>query len=121
MLKQLKEELLSLIIAFFVMFVVLKIAFFNEPFFSSLRVAFSFFYVYCLPGYALLFYWHENFSFIERFLAGTVMGIALVGIFSYYLGLLGWNVNNQHIVLPLLFIALGFALSFWKKKKAEEA
>lgn len=114
MLQKLKGEGLYLLIAVAAGIVLMKIAFYNESLMSVIRVVLSFFFVFVIPGYSIMLYWIDKLGFAERIIFGTVMGIAVIGASSYYLGLIGWNVNSQHIALPLMFIALGIALG-WKR------
>ncbi|HLC65146.1 MAG TPA: hypothetical protein VJI46_03425 [Candidatus Nanoarchaeia archaeon] len=116
MLKKLKQEGVYLLIAVIACIVLMKIAFYNESTVNVAGIVLSFFFVFVLPGFAILIYWHEKLDFLERIIAGTVLGIAVIGISSYYLGILGWNVNGQHVALPLLVIILALGLS-WKRLK----
>ncbi|MCH8004060.1 MAG: hypothetical protein IH934_05520 [Nanoarchaeota archaeon] len=64
-----------------------------------------------------MLYWKGTLGFIERFIIGVALSAALIGIFSYYLGLLGLNINYQVIVLPLILILFGVIINIRKTKE----
>ena len=54
-------------------------------------------------------------DFIERFVIGTALGLGIIGSASYYIGILGVNIQYQTILLPLVIIAIGIFINFKKK------
>lgn len=94
--------------------ILFKIAFFKEDLLVLLRTVLSLFWLFALPGYFMMLYWKEKLEFIERFIIGTALAAGIVGIFSYYLGLVGLNVKYHTVLLPLIIILLGFAAA-WKR------
>ena len=60
-----------------------------------------------------MLYW-QNLSFLERAVAGTAVGMAVSGISSYYLGLIGLNLRFHAVLLPLLVIGVMLAV-VWKQ------
>ena len=122
-----KKELQYIGILFLVALVMFKIVFFKENFIVLLRVVFSLFWLFVLPGYFLMLYWKERLEFIERIIIGLIVSAAIIGIFSYYigsvaiigtfsyyLGLLGLHIKFQTIVLPLVSIIAGSVFSMRK-------
>ncbi len=113
-LNKIKKELIYLLIVFIVAIIIFKVVFYNEGLFNVLKTIASLFWLFLLPGYSLMFYWEEKLDFLERFIIGIVLGIALVGIFSYHLGLIGLNIKLHTIVLPLIIIISGIIINFRK-------
>jgi uncharacterized membrane protein len=113
--KEVFDEMKSLGIMFIVVLIAFKIAFFKENFIILLRNVLSLFWLFALPGYFMLLYWKNKLDFLERFIIGTSLSAATIGIVSYYFGLLGLNINYHFVLIPLLLIILGFVFSLKKK------
>ena len=109
-----KKELLYLLIIFIIANVIFKIAFYKESLLILARNVISIFWLFVLPGYFITFYWRERLEFTERFVIGIVIAAGLIGIFSYYLGLAGFNIKYHVIVLPLAIIAAGLLMNMRK-------
>ena len=111
----LKKQLLNegkILSGLFVVFVIVfKIVFFKESFLVVLKMVLSLFWLFVLPGFAVMLYWSDKLDFLERFVIGTALGLGVVGVMSYYIGLIGVNVNYHHMIFPILIIGLmGFVL-----------
>jgi len=102
---------------FIIAIIIFKIAFFKESFIILIRNVLSLFWLFVLPGYFLMLYWKEKLEFTERFVIGIVLSAAIIGIFSYYLGLIGLNIKYHTIVLPLILILIGVIINFRKSKE----
>ena len=98
--------------------VLFKILFYRGNFLSILRTSVSFFWMFIVPGFSLIYCWHEKLEFIERFIAGVALSAALVGISSYYLGLIGLHIKYHGILLPIIFLVIAM-ITIWKKEKTE--
>ena len=109
-----KREFRYIGILFLLSVIIFKIAFFRENFFVLLRSVLSLFWLFVLPGYFVMLYWRENLEFIERFIAGIVLSAAVIGIFSYYIGLLGLNIRYHAVLLPLVLIFMGIIIDLRK-------
>jgi len=114
--EDIKKELLNLGILFFIVLVIFKIVFFKEQFFVLIKTVLSLFWLFVLPGYFAILYWKNKLDFIERLVMGIVLGISMVGITSYYLGLTGLHIKFHFIVLPPLIIVIGGFLYLRKNK-----
>jgi len=112
----LKKELKYIALIFLLLVITFKIIYFKEDFFIVLRVAFSLFWLFLLPGYFIMLYWAEKLDFAERIIVGSGLSAAIIGISSYYTGLMGPGIKHHVILLPLLVMALGFAAAIAKKK-----
>lgn len=100
------------------LFIVLfKIAFYNDSLMVILRSVFSIFWLFIIPGYFGMLYWHGKLDFIQRALIGSAVAAGLIGTISYYLGLAGLNLKYHAFILPPLVIVLGFLLANMKRKE----
>ena len=102
-----KRELRYIVFSFLLVLVVFKIAFFKENFIVLLRNVLSLFWLFVLPGYFIMLYWNEKLSFMGRFAVGIAIAAALIGISSYYLGLIGLNIKYHAVLLPLAIMSIG--------------
>ncbi len=118
LLDKIKKESGYIGILFVIALIVLKIVFFKEQFVMILTLAFVFFWVLILPGFSLAYYWHEKIDFLERLVIGFAISAGLVGILSYYLGLVGVHVKYHGVILPVVLLALA-AFYALKKNKSQ--
>lgn len=94
--------------AFYIVFgILMQYLFYNEEFLSTLRVVSSIFWLFILPGFVIMYHWHDKMDFTERLIMGTVLGLAIMGVFSYNFGLLGLNLTTSAIIFPIISLALG--------------
>lgn len=107
---KIKKELVYLLIALVIGIIIFKIVFYKENLLNIIKIVASIFWLFLLPGYSLMFYWEEKLDFLERFIIGIALGIALVGTFSYYLGLIGLNLRFHTIILPAILILIGIII-----------
>ena len=115
-LNKLKKEFSYIGILFVLFILIFKIIFFKENLIVVFRTVISIFWIFIIPGYFILFYWHEKFNFTERFIIGIALSSAVIGIFSYYLGLIGLNIKYHTIILPLTIILVGVFINFKKTR-----
>ena len=113
--EKLKKEFAYLAIFFAVIAILFIFIFYKENFVVKIRTVFSFFWLFVIPGYFLMFYWEQNLEFIERAIIGIPLAAAITGISSYYLGLLGLNLKYHIFLMPILLITIGFLLVLRKK------
>ncbi len=113
--EKLKKELLYVLIIFALLFVLFNFIFYKENFLVKLRAVLSFFWLFVVPGYILMFYWESNLEFIERFMIGITLAAAITGISSYYLGLSGLNLKYHIFLLPVVLIVAGTIIILKKK------
>jgi len=113
---QIKKELKYIGILFLLALLIFKIAFFKEDLVALLRNVLSLFWLFALPGYFIMLYWKENLGFLERFIIGIAMSAAIIGISSYYLGLIGLNIKYHAIILPLVLIFIGIGVNLRNNK-----
>ncbi|MBI3035448.1 hypothetical protein HYY71_03925 [Candidatus Woesearchaeota archaeon] len=95
--------------------IIFKIVFFKERLIVVFRIVLSLFWLFALPGYFIMLYWKEKLEFIERFIIGTALSAGIIGVFSYYLGLLGLNIKYHAFLLPLILILTGLIAAARKK------
>lgn len=114
-LKAIKQELVWLILLAAAGLIGFKIVFYNESLLVLARIVASLIWLFVLPGFAILYYWHEKLEFAERLIAAVPLSTVLVAIPSYYLGLLGLHIAYHGVLLPLAVIAVGIVLLYRKK------
>ncbi len=120
--RELKKELGLTAAAFAAVIVILKIAYYKESIFEVVRTAAALFWLFVLPGYAMTLYWLGKIGFIERIVLGAVAALAVNGILSYYLGLVGLKLQNQTLILPaaVIVISVAFAAGLSGRKKQQQ-
>lgn len=109
-----KKELQYVGILFLLVLIIFKIAFYKENFIVLFRNALSLFWLFVLPGYFIMLYWRENLEFLERFIIGVAMSAAIIGIFSYYIGMIGLDIKYHSVALPLILILIGAIINLRK-------
>lgn len=109
-----KNESKYIGILFLIVSLIFKIVYFKENLFVVLRMVLSLFWLFVLPGYFIMLYWKEKLDFTERMLVGIAVSAAIIGVFSYYIGLLGLNMKFHPVLLPLLIMIIGFVAAIKK-------
>ena len=109
-----KKEFQYIALLFLIVLIIFKIAFYKENFIVLFRYVLSLFWLYVLPGYFIILYWKDKLRFTERFVIGSVFAAVIIGIASYYFGLLGLNIKYHTIILPLILILVGIAINLRK-------
>ena len=116
MMDKIRREGMMLLAVLLIALVGFRIVFYNESMLVIARVVASIAWLFILPGFAILYYWHEKLEFAERLIAAVPLSTVLVAIPSYYLGLLGLHIMYHGILLPLIVIAIGAVLAYRKEK-----
>ena len=106
-----KKELRYVGILLIATLIIFKIAFFKENIIVLLRNVLSVFWLFVLPGYFMMLYWKEKLGFTERFIIGIVLAAAVIGVASYYLGLVGLDIKFHAVALPLILIAASLTVN----------
>ena len=110
----LKKELVYIGLLFLLALIIFKIVFFREGIIVIFRTILSIFWLFVLPGYFIMLYWRERLDFMERFIIGIAFAIAIIGITSYSLGLIGLNIKYHTIILPSVLILVGIVVNMRK-------
>ncbi|MBI2559290.1 hypothetical protein HYW20_08265 [Candidatus Woesearchaeota archaeon] len=110
-----KKEIGRIGAMFLITLVIFYIAFAKENLISILRMVLSLFWLFALPGYSIMLYWHDKLEFMERFVIGIFLAAAIIGISSYYIGLIGLNIRHHTILLPAAMILIGVIISLKSK------
>ena len=115
----LKKEGKIMLMVLAALLIVFKIVFYNESLLVVGRTVLGFFWLFILPGYALMLFWRGRLDFLERLFLGTTTAIALISLASYYLTLNGLiNIHWQWIVLPLVVEAVvGGVIPYHQKRR----
>ena len=109
-----KKEFQRIGILFLIIFIMFKIIYYKDSFLASLRFAASLFWMFVFSGYFIMFYWNKKLDFMERLIIGIGLSAAVIGISSYYIGLIGLNISYHGVLLPLIMIVIGLAVN-WRK------
>ena len=112
-----REEGKALGIVAGVLFVVLLVAFYKSGVIVALRMALALLWLFVVPGMLLLLFLREKLQRMERILIGSLLSAGVLGIASYYIGLIGFNVNYHYLVLPLVLDGAGIIVFLWHSKK----
>lgn len=112
---KIREEAKYMGLVFVLVLIIFKIAFYKEDLLVLLRNVLSIFWLFALPGYFIMLYWKERLEFLERFIIGIALSAAVMGAFSYYIGLSGINIKYHAVLLPLILILVGLLVNFFKK------
>ena len=99
------RDLYMLAGAFIALIIILKIVFINEDIPTIARFTASFFWLLVLPAFPLT-YIYKNLNFIERLSLSVVASAGLMGIGTYYLGLIGIHIRYSILLLPVVYICL---------------
>lgn len=110
-----KKELGYIGILFLIVLLIFNVAFFKENFLVLFRSVLALFWLFVLPGYFIMLYWKERLEFVERIVIGIALAAGVIGIFSYYFGLMGLSIKYHTILLPLAIIIIGLIMAVNKK------
>ena len=111
-----KKELKYVGLLFLAALAIFKAVFYKENFIVLVRYVLSLFWLFVLPGYAIMLYWMEKLDFLERIVVGIAASAAVTGILSYYIGLLGLDIKYHAVLLPLTLIIAGIIITIKKKR-----
>lgn len=114
---KIKEESMWLLYLFICLVVVFKIVFYKENISTLIHSVFGLFWLFILPGFALMFIWKDNFDFIERLIGGSVLSVAIIGLTSYNLTLLNVNIRLQYILVPLSIEVISITIIYFLTKQ----
>ena len=108
----LKQEGKTLGIVLASLIVVYQLLYFKENIFTVILNVLVAAWITVIPGYCALWYWRRDIDLLERMIFGAIIGIALIGVLSYFSGLFGLHVKYHGYVFPPLIIAVGLWLGF---------
>lgn len=111
----LKKDGIYIFYLFLLTLLVFKVAFYSDSIIVLIRSVSSIFWIFVVPGYFAMLFWHEKLNFVQRIVIGIAIAAGFIGTASYYLGLAGFNIKYHALVLPLLMIALGFVFAIKNK------
>ncbi len=119
--RELRQEAKWLAAAFAALFVILYVAYRGESILTVAKTAAAIYWLFAIPGYAIMLHWRAQLGFIERMVAGTVAAMVVAGVASYYLGLIGLKLQNQTLILPAVVVIISaFAAKFSAQKKQQQ-
>lgn len=112
-----KKDFLYLLISYLIAITIFKIGFYKESFFSLARILFSFYWLFVIPGIFITYTFSTRMKFIERFFIGFGIGAAIIGLISYYAGLIGFHVKYHGFLLPLIVVGVAIIIILKKKDR----
>ena len=112
----LKKEAIRISLVYMALIIIFQTVFYKENVLVTVRSVSSLVWLFILPGFMIMLYWHESLDFLQRLIIGTVLGAAITGLIGYNLGLLGMHIKYHGIILPLAMYAVA-AIIIWKKKR----
>ena len=116
LLNLLKKDFSYLLISYLIVIIIFKIGFYKESLFSLARILFSLYWIFAIPGIFITHTFSSRMKFIERFFIGFGIGAAIIGLFSYYIGLVGFHVKYHGVLLPLIVIIVTIIIILKKKE-----
>ncbi|MBD3310695.1 hypothetical protein GF351_05760 [Candidatus Woesearchaeota archaeon] len=115
----LQKELKMLGITLIILFAGFQTVFYKEPLLSNIRIVLSISWM-LLPGFFCMYYWSQKLDFLERLVAGAALSAALIGIASYYVGLMGIHVKYHLAILPAALLAVGISVAVKSQKRKKK-
>ena len=98
--------------------IITQAIYYKENFVVVLKITASLFWLFAVPGYFATLYWHDRLEFAERFVVGILLSASIIGIFSYYIGLIGLNMKYHAFILPPVIIIMGWVAVIKKKSSS---
>ena len=120
--KEVKKELMILAALLIAIAIVFKIIYYNESIVVVLRTVLAIFWLFVIPGYFFMLNWRSHLGLPERLVVGSALSAGLVGIVSYYAGIIGIGVSWHWALAPFVLIIIGiflFLIHFNLKNKNE--
>lgn len=116
--KELIKDLSIHILIFILLIILIKIIFFKESLFNILKIIGTIYLILIIPGFLIIYLFkNSSFSFFERYILGIALSISSIGLFVYYLNILGinlkvitWTVILINILLALAAMLINFNL-----------
>jgi len=115
---KLLKELKYLVLIFIVMLVFFKLHYNKESMVILIKLAIAHFYLFIIPGYALMLYYFDELEFFERFFIGLGIGYGVQPVLLYLINVvIEVNVLRYNKVISLIMILIGIAIFYSKKFK----
>lgn len=87
------KEIRNLLIFIVLFFVLLKIGFYKEGLGVIFKACMAITIMDIIPGYLLSDLLFPSSGYLERMIIGIALSLAIIGIFGYYLGLIGLHIK----------------------------
>lgn len=117
--KGINKDLLYLIYFSIVVFVIFKIIFYKEDISNIFRLFISLLILGIFPAYILSEIFFSALDFIPKILVGMCLSFGIVGIFGYYLGLMGIHIKYfVYIYYGILIMTFAYTKFMHKKQES---
>jgi len=110
LINKIKKELQYLFILLISLIIILKIVLYKEDLFTITKLLLSVFWVLLIPGFFLIYIWHNKLDFLERTIISVPVSSALIGITSYNLALVNIDIKYHIFSLPIIFLILSLII-----------
>src|SRR3989338_7721005 len=97
---EITKVIVKMIVVYGAILLVFQIAYYKENIVSTAKTVTMLMWMFVLPGFFLLDYWKKYFSFHERLIIGTVVGLAASAIAMYWLHVLSVPVWWYPVMVP---------------------
>ena len=114
------RELVGVGILFLASLIIFKLIFHQENLLVVIKGVAAIFYLFILPGFAVLLYWKEKISYFERLIMALPLGAAITGSFGFLLGLVGIKMGIQIWLVPIVCLGLGWWFGTRKNSSKDE-
>ena len=114
------QEIQNLALLYIIGVIMLKIVFYKEHILMVAKVVSSFFWMFIIPGFAFMYLWHSKVGFFERFVISVAVSAVLVGVTSYYLGLMGLHARYHPFIVPFLWLLISAGSVFLVNRKSKQ-
>ena len=114
----LKSEWVRLLYIAIGMAIVLKLIFFNDSFAGIWRITLALLWIAVIPGYCMTLWLNMRYQLALRLIVGSMASAAIVGIASYYIGIMGIDIWYHPFLIPPGIIAVSVLLYARKKDNA---
>lgn len=112
--KKIKYHSTVLIGAYLALILVGCIAFYRENSLTVIITVTKMFYLFFLPGYALLLPFEKNLDIIPRVICAPVISLSWTGVILYLAGSFGIKIYIFPLFIPALLILFGMFLVWLK-------
>jgi len=115
--EQLVKDLKYLGLIAVVMFVFFKFHYKSESIFILIKLLIAHFYLFILPGYAIMLSFIEKLDFWERFAIALGVGYGVQPLLLYLINtIVKVNILKYNQIVSIALIVIGLLLFFKKKK-----
>jgi len=118
--REVKRELVILAALSVAFAVIFRIIYYRESTLTVIRTLAAVFWLFIIPGYAVMLNWKKELGLAERIVVGSALSAGMVGIISYYTGVAGIQISVHWLLIPIILIILGIGWAMLKNNVQEK-